>query len=159
MILWLTGSCGSLPLPSILRRWIPSVWKIIRTQHLVDSLVVYWFEIHASIAGGVGLIPGQETKDPVSCTAKTKQKSQNLKNNFYWLYIAFAPLQSWKTKNWTILGWGPSMWCYPTSAHSLIPYVSLEHLLCADTLPDPDYTAVNTRSLHSRSPYCNTVKC
>ena len=45
---------------------------MIKTQHLVDSLVVQWFEIHASIAGGMGLIHGQGIKIP-----KAAQPKQN----------------------------------------------------------------------------------
>ena len=45
------------------------------------SLVVQWLRLHASMAGGVGSIPGQGTKIPHAARPKNKNKKNNRKKD------------------------------------------------------------------------------
>ena len=48
------------------------------------SLAVQWLRLHASIAGGVGSIPGHGTKIPSCCVAKKKEKKLKDYSLFIW---------------------------------------------------------------------------
>ena len=40
------------------------------------SLAVQWLEVHASTAGGTGLIPGWENWDPACCMVQQKKRGR-----------------------------------------------------------------------------------
>ena len=53
---------------------------ISRNALLGTSLVVWWLRLHASTAGGVGLIPGWGIKNPACRVAQPKIKKERKKN-------------------------------------------------------------------------------
>ena len=70
-MVWLVGSCGSLPLPSISR------------EHRGTSLAVPWLRLCTSTAGGVCSIPGWGTKilHAARCGQKKKKKKKKKKKS------------------------------------------------------------------------------
>ena len=113
---------------------IASIWPLkisLKTLIWGASLVVQWLRLHASTAGGMGLIPGWETKIPRAVWhSQNIRINQNQNSDLRMLLLGLKNLKK-KKGSWlpTIHGLqGPPSLCLP---HWPRPSEALSFLLCS----------------------------